>query len=59
MSEILPSRIEPHAANDGQQSQDADRQPKVKSKIPAKPAPDLPPIESEEKDEHHQIDELA
>jgi len=58
-SEIISSRID--RAGDGGENQSGDSRPQsnLKRKTPEKPAPAPPPVELDESDEIHQVDELA
>jgi len=57
MADLLPSPIEP-LGDSGDAAQDARRERPVKPKEATKPVPAPPPIEAE-KEEPHQLDELA
>ena len=59
MADITPSRIEPLGDTPERHDGSPDRKPVVWPKVTEKPAPDLPPVETDEKDEVHQLDELA
>jgi hypothetical protein len=60
MADITSSRIEPLAGGSENHPDNSRRRPAVKPKAPALPASAPPPVESEEeRDEFHQLDELA
>lgn len=58
MGDITPSRIEPLGEAPENQGENSHRWPRVKPKDSEKAIPAPPPVESE-KDESHQLDELA
>jgi hypothetical protein len=59
MDDLTASRIEPLGQSHESQPQGSGKRPTVKREAPEKPAPTPPSVESEDKDEIHQIDELA
>lgn len=59
MADITPSRIEPLGETPERHDGNPGRKPVVRPKASEKPAPVLPPVETEEEDEVHQLDELA
>jgi hypothetical protein len=59
MDDLTASRIEPLGQSHEGQPQGSAKRPTVKREAPEKPAPPPPSVELDEKDEIHQIDELA
>ena len=59
MDDLTASRIEPLGQGHEGQPQGSGKRPAVKREAAEKPAPPPPSVESDEKDEIHQIDELA
>jgi hypothetical protein len=57
MADITPSQIVP--LGDGSDARDDLTRDKDNRKAPAKPAPAPPQVDSDEKEEPHQLDELA
>ena len=58
MGDLTPSRIDPLGEAAENRHDTPSRKPAVKRKASDKPAPAPPPVESE-KEEDHQLDELA
>jgi len=59
MADLTPSRIDPLGGGTDSQPGTPRKEPRLKSKPPAKLDPDLPPVDDENDNGHYLLDELA